>query len=128
MSTELLPCPYCGSKAEVYSFYGANSDKILYTPRCIDVACLAHRFSQTYASKKEAIAAWNRRFVCLDKNRGKVFAGDRVRLECGCCEYTVELRNGFAIPIDDGQSQVHGRYFNVWAHEIELIKEDKNER
>ncbi len=81
MSNELLPCPYCGSKAEVYSFYGANSDKILYTPRCIDVGCLAHRSTQTYASKVEAITAWNRRFVCLDKNGDKVFLHDRVRYQ-----------------------------------------------
>ena len=114
MSTELLPCPFCGWPAE------SNAGGL-------DIYC-SNQYGCDAFDCSMSVKDWNRRFVCLDKNGDPVYAGNKVRLGCGCCEYVIELRNGFAVPVDDGQSQVHGKDINVWECEIELIKEDKHER
>lgn len=56
--TELLPCPFCGSKAEVH--------KTLYSEYYVDCSlskgfCHVIPRTWTYDSEQEAIDAWNKR-------------------------------------------------------------------
>ncbi len=67
MSTELSPCPYCGHKRRIQidiQWRYAHCDN-----------CEADG-PEVEHSVDLAIAAANRRFVCLDKNGDKVFVGD----------------------------------------------------
>lgn len=61
---ELLPCPFCGGKAEVKKVYGVNkyyiicsSSKALSKDNCV----LAGIGARIYDSIGAAIAEWNRR-------------------------------------------------------------------
>ena len=69
MSTELLSCPFCGSEAK---------NEIDMPWRFVQCCECMTTGPETY-NAEEAIAAWNRRFVCLDRNGKKVFAGDKVK-------------------------------------------------
>ncbi len=69
---KLLPCPYCGGKA-----------KLIKTPNRGEfyIRCKSEDIEQLSLkpTRAEAIAAWNKRHVCDDKNRKAVYAGDEVR-------------------------------------------------
>lgn len=59
MSNELKPCPFCGGEAGIVHKSGST----LY------VLCPVCYASQGYEeTKAKAITAWNRRYVCPDKN------------------------------------------------------------
>ncbi len=133
MSTDLLPCPYCGSEAEIHSFYGSNSDKVLYIPRCTSDTCIGHHHHKSYTSKAEAIAAWNRRFVGLDKNEDKVYAGDKVKYQpedwkqLSLIGHIVKQElpyHGYHIVREDDNRVVINAFL---PEDIELIKEAMNE-
>ena len=89
-TTELRECPFCGGEAEIHKrrtgirFYAASKkaipkngivERIIeypngtksfeyskneYVARCIDSACMG-RTVKAFASKEDAIEAWNRR-------------------------------------------------------------------
>ena len=74
MSNELLPCPFCGGEGRLnHTAIGTQ-----FFPQIVCMKCFLK--CEPCQSAAEAIAAWNKRFVCLDKNGDKVFAGDRVRI------------------------------------------------
>ena len=75
MNNELLPCPFCGSEAKTEMAY---YDYERFWVEC--VTCKASNYAPNYEEQAESITAWNRRFVCLDKNGDKVFAGDKLTL------------------------------------------------
>lgn len=55
----LLPCPYCGKRAELIETKHIPSG-IDYTPRCTDTSCCG-RLSKKYSVKETAISKWNTR-------------------------------------------------------------------
>ena len=71
MSTDLLPCPFCEEAEHLEcKWYSRNTASLQHCVRC--------KYCKTEgllaSSKAKAIAAWNRRFVCLDKNGDKVYS------------------------------------------------------
>lgn len=58
-ASDLLNCPFCGSRAEMYEtpHVPRGTD---YTPRCTNTSCCG-RLSKKYAYKETAITMWNRR-------------------------------------------------------------------
>lgn len=75
------------------------------------------------STEAEAIAAWNHRFVCLDKNGNKVYAGDKVRAQTisgwqeGKTEYSKQY---WCYGIRDKCGLLHKTF-----SDIELVKEAK---
>lgn len=62
---ELLPCPFCGGKAEVRAtkrlvFNGKYKGTVHYVVGCIDTKCIG-RIQRRYNSIEEAIDAWSTR-------------------------------------------------------------------
>ena len=57
MTEKLKPCPFCGGKAQhyTYSTYGGREKHGIECLKCIK-ACVDH-----CETKKEAVEAWNRR-------------------------------------------------------------------
>lgn len=107
---KLAACPHCGSG----SLSMSNYHKPFYV-FCDD--CDADGPKERTEAK--AIAAWNRRFVTLDKNGKPVFAGDKVKTKFyrGKVELLPTIR-----PInDDGSGDYDAR---VLIGEIELIEKD----
>ncbi len=101
MSTELLPCPYCGGKPEP-----CGTRWVM----CVTEGC-PNRAS-VYTPEQ-----WNRRFVCLDKNGDKVFARDKVR---------TAFRG--TISLEPVMTVMFGGKPNMrlcFSSTIELIKKDK---
>lgn len=90
MEKELKPCPFCGSKSELYTRYDSFENaaeckseipknakiicekkypgrnrvyvykKILYIPRCTVSSCMGRNI-KGFEIKEESIEAWNRR-------------------------------------------------------------------
>jgi len=67
--SELLPCPFCGSPAELHQESGAV-DQFRWHVGCsrvdvdaegVETECIAYLPQTDYARKADAIAAWNRR-------------------------------------------------------------------
>ena len=52
-----LPCPFCGSEADVRLSYNSFG----YTVQCQNPNCTVNVFTGVQNSKEEAITAWNRR-------------------------------------------------------------------
>ncbi len=118
MSTELLPCLHCGAEPKETTFES-------WKYYCPTKHCPLYRIAMNEA-------AWNRRFVCLDKNGDKVLAGDVIRYTprgqagkkhrwCKC--EIMELRPpryGYGLV---GDNDFETRMF--YREEIELIKEKK---
>ena len=72
MSEKLLPCCHCGTEKE-----GTEPIIIGGAYRVVCQECQSS--TGLYNTPEEAVAAWNKRFVCLDSNGKKVFAGDQVK-------------------------------------------------
>lgn len=54
--TTLLPCPFCGERAEVYDFKDGR-----YLVECSNTSCDVYPCTSIHYDKEDAIAAWNRR-------------------------------------------------------------------
>jgi len=93
MSNELLPCPFCGATVgnamAIWEIRGEG-----WRVGCVNEECgMAKIITHPCPTRAEAIAAWNRRFVCLDKNGDKVYSdstiigvrGDHEVDECHVC-------------------------------------------
>lgn len=108
MSDKLLPCPCCNGKAEASEggFGPLDGDEILtiHFVTCADCGLMS-----TGDTLAEAIAAWNRRYVCPDKNGDKavrLLRDTLPHIEC----------------VDSNQSGLISEIGEFLA-EIELIKE-----
>ncbi len=131
-------CPYCGatfgSGLAVWKLTGEG-----WRVGCVNEKCsMAKILTHSYPTKAEAIAAWNRRYVCNDKNGKPVYAGDEVKCRIrptercgGDPEYDTgvlwwdnqDLLFRLAITGND----VTKKRFCAFYDEIELIKEAPNE-
>lgn len=59
-----LPCPFCGSPSEVEEVGMGSADRVSFTVGCASTsedACMGYQCLQTFPSRKDAIAAWNKR-------------------------------------------------------------------
>lgn len=70
MSDKLLPCLHCGHK-KYRSYKNMEWKWVCKCDKCGAIGPPAE-------TKAEAIGAWNRRYVCPDKNGKPVYAGDKV--------------------------------------------------
>lgn len=111
MSTDLLSCPFCGSKAELVS------EHVSWQVRCTGGQQCATWPVTRWRDKNIVVAAWNRRFVCLDKNGDKVFAGDEVKLHGTSVGRVVMYELEWVIDT--------GVFVPFLPKEIELVKEKK---
>lgn len=60
--TELLPCPFCGSEAELHPAYDIDTDDVDgYFVICRNKNCTAWPETAEYPTEAEAIEAWNTR-------------------------------------------------------------------
>ena len=125
MSKEPIPCGNCG---ETTIPFRTDAELVQFVCGCCGAS------GPWLHSQKECTAAWNRRFVCLDKNGDKVFAGDEVR---AWLRHT-EIIEGQA-PYDEGVMwwdnkmllwrvslkgcKYEKKLFGTFYDEIELIKE-----
>ncbi len=109
MSEELKNCPFCVPDLVTTAL---GMSPYPFAVRC--EKCSTE--GPEKETKAEAIAAWNRRFVCPDKNGKAVYAGDRAK--AADCEGKVDRLGGIVIESEDGH--LH----HVWPHEIELIESE----
>jgi len=57
--TELKPCPFCGSEAElIVGRHTPTGNE--YTPRCTNKSCPG-RVTKKWLDRQQAVDAWNRR-------------------------------------------------------------------
>lgn len=117
-----LPCPFCGGKAEI------ASERDLWQVRCTGgPKCATWPITNWRQDSSEVVAAWNRRYVCDDKNRDKVFAGDKVRLKT-CTGYykgIVTWRGDHVDWIILGEGDSFG--WGIRSDKIELIRSKKGD-
>lgn len=58
--TELLPCPFCGSKAKILEYeYGGLDHRIEYQPSCTNDNCGVDM--NWLETEEEAVELWNKR-------------------------------------------------------------------
>ncbi len=126
MSNELLPCPCCNGKTIICKPLHQITGWVI---RCTKACCLEMGLStgqDSHEDLEKLIAAWNRRFVCLDRNQEKVFAGDEVWLE-----FSPDKPRATKATVS--ADMIHGVCFarnssDVWDWDhvgrIELVKED----
>jgi len=72
---KLKNCPFCGSD-DVVSIYDRSLNPKHRVFQCVCDNC--HVNGELYRTEAEAAAAWNRRFVCKDKNGESVYEGNIV--------------------------------------------------
>ena len=53
---EILPCPFCGGKAEIY-----NVGIGWYKVHCADYDCIGSNAAKIMSTREDAVKAWNRR-------------------------------------------------------------------
>ncbi len=116
MSNELLPCPFCGGEGRIMTALDHHAKAMRFCTTCTSCRADMYHWVNTEA---EAIAAWNRRYVCLDKNGDKVFAGDQVKC-CGAEGSIVRFGCGHVLERD-------GTIYQILSGEIELIKEPEDD-
>ena len=127
MSNELLPC-FCGATRgnalAVWEIAGEG-----WRAGCVNEECLmAEVVTKPYPTEAEALAAWNRRFVCYDKNGKPVYAGDEFNF-LSDCDPPIKLHFAWSVP------QLRYMYENergdTWrpnrSDKIELIESESEE-
>ena len=112
MSNKL--CPFCGAEPELISNNRHDTNRLRYWVQCKE----CRQRGAIVATEAKAWAAWNRHFICLDKNGKKVYSGDSA--ETASYKGIVRRLGGIVIESEDGH------LYHVWPHEIELIKEPDN--
>jgi hypothetical protein len=61
MNEKILPCPFCGASASVEEV-SSSPGYIFYSVGCDgEVDCMGYQSLTTFATKHEAIVAWNKR-------------------------------------------------------------------
>ena len=96
---KLKPCPYCGSKGELRTYYD------FYRISCIDEDCQGYAYGMNpstdcrwYGDIESAIEAWNKRAekTCtITSMRNLMLYGREVITEFGLsCGHTTEKREG----------------------------------
>ncbi len=118
MSTELLSCPFCGCPAE------SNAGGL-------DIHC-SNQYGCLAFDCSMSADDWNRRFVCPDKNGGKVFAGDKVKAWIRSSNTDVAHETyDIGTLVWDGRGLVwriktgnFAKHYMYHYDNIELIKED----
>lgn len=128
MSDILLPCHSCGAtRGNALSVWEIRGEG--WRVGCVNEKCvMAKVVTHPYPTEAEAITAWNRRYVRLDKNGKAVFAGDEVKITASDssdgCEGKIQLL--VCIPIDGVPMPVEYLRENGDAEgitlEIELVK------
>ena len=113
MSNKL--CLHCGGEAKGSDYGGGDLNPLGVDIYCTECPARMHWTDNNLEQWHWDI--WNRRFICLDKNGEKVYAGDRVKTP----DYKgkVDCLGGICIESEDGH--LH----HVWPSEIELVKEVK---
>lgn len=53
---QILPCPFCGGKAEIY-----NVGIGWYNVHCADYDCIGSNAAKIMSTREDAVKAWNRR-------------------------------------------------------------------
>jgi len=114
MTEKLLPCPTCGHEPEYAMFLPTRHAVYCHNPKCP----VWHR-TKYHFTKAEAIAAWNHRFVCHDKNGEEVYAGDMIRT---AFRGTVHLAPVMIVMFG---GQPNRRL--IYSDQIELIQEADND-
>ena len=135
MSNELLPCPFCGGEAKPLKNYRMSGvcvgcEHSIENPHPA-IQCLCCGGVMMGSAEH-----WDRRFVCLDKNGDKVFAGDDFWFESfeveGITSYKLDEqeRGCFAWMPTYGRWGIDIDNAIVWYDgplsdlHIELVKED----
>lgn len=123
MSDKLLPCPFCGGKASVSIGHNGEHEQLMYV-ECVSCAGMA----DMYRYRAEAIAAWNRRYVCPDKNGKPVFSNSTFRYAGGSpmrMLWRALAWHMFGEGKNKGAARrIHGYMLN----NIELIEESESEK
>ena len=124
MSEEPKNCPFCGGKARYTHYINAiNGGHVIHCDNFSMCLLLPKCGEDTEA---EAIAAWNRRFVCPDKHGKPVYAGDKFNFLSNC-DPPIKLHFAWSVP------QLRYMYENergdTWrpnsSDKIELIEESE---
>ena len=71
MITELLPCPFCGSEADVEGAWGG------YVPLCLNEECGCEL--GVFKTREEAVAAWSRRVKGSTIHASRISSGRLMR-------------------------------------------------
>ena len=61
----LLPCPFCGSKAKIFDCDWSqisDSIEVTYSPGCTNYDCIAYGTNFHFDTPEEAVEAWNTRY------------------------------------------------------------------
>ncbi len=126
--TELAACPYCGEKDYVSMAWDSRrTSSLQHYGECH--ACKTQ--GPAAKNRAEAIAAWNKHFVCPDKRGDSVYAGDEVKFRVWDAAPTKHFRKCQVV----AHRAEHGRHGyglvgqnGFWtdvfrSDQIELIKE-----
>ena len=70
----LLPCPFCGGKASLFSFEQPDGSTT-WEVDCENDNCEVSACTAMHDTPEEAAAVWNRRPVCVDDSDEKTFSG-----------------------------------------------------
>ncbi len=70
----LLPCPFCGGKASLFSFEQPDGS-ITYEVDCENSDCEVSACTAMHGTPEEAAAVWNKRPVWLDDSDEKKYSG-----------------------------------------------------
>lgn len=85
MENKLLPCPFCGGEAKLWSHHYAEEDLTLWQVRCnrdfLRKKCYMNDSFVTFGTEEEAIEAWNTRAECTCRN----VAEQGILFECSEC-------------------------------------------
>ena len=121
--SKLTACPFCGGRPVVWQIEKVEDWRV----GCAHESCQMYRVTTLHKpTKAEAIAAWNRRYVCDDKNGDPVFVGDEVKIssEKGVVYEVVYDDDVAAFALHDWEASSHTFFYELHSDEqIELVQE-----